>query len=234
MKRWMGSIGLLMMIGISVFMVANNCIILQSDGYSLDYILKKIFLYYSKLETEYSTFNLMNVISYFGSLLFGYIFLMQGFFRASKKYRIMLLIRFQKRNLFIRNFIIVGVVKSFIIVSVFAVFLWIPVFWHWRGFLYSDMEFVHFILRIVNLFLFFNVMTMVTLLGYFFLDGGKTLFLSGCIIGFLLIFNLFLPFISILTYGKTLGIEGLSIVIQIFVYGILGIVVNQVSSFVEW
>ena len=96
MRKWIGSILFLSMIVLSIFTITQDVFRIQLDEYRFDDILKINFVYYSKSEIKYSMLNTVNIICYFGSLIFGYLFLMRDFFCASRKYRRMLLIRFQK------------------------------------------------------------------------------------------------------------------------------------------
>lgn len=80
MRKWIGSILFLSMIVLSIFTITQDVFRIQLDEYRFDDILKINFVYYSKSEIKYSMLNTVNIIGYFGSLIFGYLFLMQDFF----------------------------------------------------------------------------------------------------------------------------------------------------------
>lgn len=130
--------------------LSNNYIILHEKNYSLEEILKENFIYYSKLEMEYAILNIVNIISYFGSLLFGYIFLIQELFTASVKYRSLLLIRFQKRSIFIKKFIIIGILKSLIIVGIIMFSICAAIWKNLEQFVYMDAESPFFLKQFVD------------------------------------------------------------------------------------
>ncbi len=234
MRKWIGSILFLSMIVLSIFTITQDVFRIQLDEYRFDDILKINFVYYSKSEIKYSMLNTVNIIGYFGSLIFGYLFLMQDFFCASRKYRRMLLIRFQKKGLLFRKFIINGLIKSLILAIIFASSIYGSIYPYRERLIGSSLELVHFVLRIGNLFLFFNIMTLITFIGYIFFDGGKTLLFSGSFIGFILIVDMFLPFTSILVYGKSLNVEFINIIIQLICYIIIGILTYNLLKLVEW
>lgn len=234
MRKWIGSILFLSMIVLSIFTITQDVFRIQLDEYRFDDILKINFVYYSKSEIKYSMLNTVNIICYFGSLIFGYLFLMQDFFCASRKYRRMLLIRFQKKGLLFRKFIINGLIKSLILAIIFASSIYSSIYPYRERLIGSSLELVHFVLRIGNLFLFFNIMTLITFIGYIFFDGGKTLLFSGSFIGFILIVDMFLPFTSILVYGKSLNVEFINIIIQLICYIIIGILTYNLLKLVEW
>ena len=234
MRKWIGSILFLSMIVLSIFTITQDVFRIQLDEYGFDDILKINFVYYSKSEIKYSMLNTVNIIGYFGSLIFGYLFLMQDFFCASRKYRRMLLIRFQKKGLLFRKFIINGLIKSLILAIIFASSIYGSIYPYRERLIGSSLELVHFVLRIGNLFLFFNIMTLITFIGYIFFDGGKTLLFSGSFIGFILIVDMFLPFTSILVYGKSLNVEFINIIIQLICYIIIGILTYNLLKLVEW
>lgn len=234
MRKWIGSILFLSMIVLSIFTITQDVFRIQLDEYGFDDILKINFVYYSKSEIKYSMLNTVNIICYFGSLIFGYLFLMQDFFCASRKYRRMLLIRFQKKGLLFRKFIINGLIKSLILAIIFASSIYSSIYPYRERLIGSSLELVHFVLRIGNLFLFFNIMTLITFIGYIFFDGGKTLLFSGSFIGFILIVDMFLPFTSILVYGKSLNVEFINIIIQLICYIIIGILTYNLLKLVEW
>lgn len=234
MRKWIGSILFLSMIVLSIFTITQDVFRIQLDEYRFDDILKINFVYYSKSEIKYSMLNTVNIIGYFGSLIFGYLFLMQDFFCASRKYRRMLLIRFQKKGLLFRKFIINGLIKSLILAIIFASSIYSSIYPYRERLIGSSLELVHFVLRIGNLFLFFNIMTLITFIGYIFFDGGKTLLFSGSFIGFILIVDMFLPFTSILVYGKSLNVEFINIIIQLICYIIIGILTYNLLKLVEW
>lgn len=234
MRKWIGSILFLSMIVLSIFTITQDVFRIQLDEYRFDDILKINFVYYSKSEIKYSMLNTVNIIGYFGSLIFGYLFLMQDFFCASRKYRRMLLIRFQKKGLLFRKFIINGLIKSLILAIIFASSIYSSIYPYRERLIGSSLELVHFVLRIGNLFLFFNIMTLITFIGYIFFDGGKTLLFSGSFIGFILIVDMFLPFTSILVYGKSLNVEFINIITQLVCYTIIGILTYNLLKLVEW
>lgn len=234
MRKWIGSILFLSMIVLSIFTITQDVFRIQLDEYGFDDILKINFVYYSKSEIKYSMLNTVNIICYFGSLIFGYLFLMQDFFCASRKYRRMLLIRFQKKGLLFRKFIINGLIKSLILAIIFASSIYSSIYPYRERLIGSSLELVHFVLRIGNLFLFFNIMTLITFIGYIFFDGGKTLLFSGSFIGFILIVDMFLPFTSILVYGKSLNVEFINIITQLVCYTIIGILTYNLLKLVEW
>lgn len=234
MRKWIGSILFLSMIVLSIFTITQDVFRIQLDEYRFDDILKINFVYYSKSEIKYSMLNTVNIICYFGSLIFGYLFLMQDFFCASRKYRRMLLIRFQKKGLLFRKFIINGLIKSLILAIIFASSIYSSIYPYRERLIGSSLELVHFVLRIGNLFLFFNIMTLITFIGYIFFDGGKTLLFSGSFIGFILIVDMFLPFTSILVYGKSLNVEFINIITQLVCYTIIGILTYNLLKLVEW
>lgn len=234
MRKWIGSILFLSMIVLSIFTITQDVFRIQLDEYRFDDILKINFVYYSKSEIKYSMLNTVNIIGYFGSLIFGYLFLMQDFFCASRKYRRMLLIRFQKKGLLFRKFIINGLIKSLILAIIFASSIYGSIYPYRERLIGSSLELVHFVLRIGNLFLFFNIMTLITFIGYIFFDGGKTLLFSGSFIGFILIVDMFLPFTSILVYGKSLNVEFINIITQLVCYTIIGILTYNLLKLVEW
>lgn len=234
MRKWIGSILFLSMIVLSIFTITQDVFRIQLDEYGFDDILKINFVYYSKSEIKYSMLNTVNIIGYFGSLIFGYLFLMQDFFCSSRKYRRMLLIRFQKKGLLFRKFIINGLIKSLILAIIFASSIYGSIYPYRERLIGSSLELVHFVLRIGNLFLFFNIMTLITFIGYIFFDGGKTLLFSGSFIGFILIVDMFLPFTSILVYGKSLNVEFINIITQLVCYTIIGILTYNLLKLVEW
>lgn len=234
MRRWIGSILFLSMIVLSIFMITHDIFKIQSDVYKLEDILKANFAYYLSSETKYFMVNTINIVCYFGSLLFAYLFLMQDFFWASGKYRRMLLIRFQKKGMFCRKFIISGSIKALILAAVFGISIWIPVYPYREKLIDLNSEFIHFVFRIGNLFLFFNIMTVITFIGYVFFDGGRTLLFSGSFIGFILIVDMFLPFMSVLVYGQSLQVEFISMVIQLVLYVALWILISNLLKLVEW
>ena len=234
MRKWIGSILFLSMIVLSIFTITQDVFRIQLDEYRFDDILKINFVYYSTSEIKYSMLNTVNIICYFGSLIFGYLFLMQDFFCASRKYRRMLLIRFQKKGLLFRKFIINGLIKSLILAIIFASSIYGSIYPYRERLIGSSLELVHFVLRIGNLFLFFNIMTLITFIGYIFFDGGKTLLFSGSFIGFILIVDMFLPFTSILVYGKSLNVEFINIITQLVCYTIIGILTYNLLKLVEW
>ena len=190
--------------------------------YNIKNILKYYFLYYSNESDFFYFIRIQNLIVYYSALLFGYFIITISLFGASRKYREMVILRYGTKPKFLAVHCRKGLINSGLVVLVFSISLLVAGYFYNHSLQINNSDILQLLLRFANLFLFYNILVLVNIFCLLFTHDWVSIVAGGSIIGIVLIADIYIPFISFLTYGE-ISSEITSICIQAFIY-LLGFV----------
>lgn len=188
-----------------VFVIAFYCLFAQAfldlDGVEAtgSFLIAKIFLYYKPFDEIFGGVAPSMIIAYFCMLLFGYLFISNSLYGTTRKYRSMVMLRYNDKNLFLQHYQIRAFLSTVIII--FSLFC-ASALAEWLLYPHSFELPVEYLLLFANLTLFYCTILTVNLFLMIRYDDAVALVILSVFIAIMVLIDVSFVPISFVTIGE--------------------------------
>lgn len=182
-----------------------------------DVYLKQFFIWVDRNSLQFTEIDSFGFISYCGVIFFGYIILSVSMFGINRKYRGLMLLRYNKKFDYVKKYIIKGWQLSlFICILISLCVIWGYVVFTDKIIVTKDSVSV-FIFEMLNILLFYCICGIANIYLNIKYNDVLAITLIMCCSMLLLVIDIYVKSFSILAYG-TIGSGALGIIIQLIIY----------------